>query len=69
MFSLEKIKDDPNAVRFYTDFENYDTLMQCLSIWSQKLVGCIFGKTQINAKMEYKNTKMKISINLDQRRI
>ena len=25
--SLEKIKDDPNAVRFYNGFENYDTLI------------------------------------------
>ena len=25
-FSLEKIKDHPNAVRFYTGFENYDAL-------------------------------------------
>ena len=26
-FSLEKIKDDTNAVRFYTGFENYDELI------------------------------------------
>ena len=26
-FSLEKIKDSPNAVRLYTGFENYDTLI------------------------------------------
>ena len=26
-FSLEKIKDDPNALRFYTSFENYDALI------------------------------------------
>ena len=25
--SLEKIKDDPPAVRFYTGFENYDALI------------------------------------------
>ena len=25
-FSLQKIKDDPNVVRFYTGFENYDVL-------------------------------------------
>ena len=32
-FSLEKIKDDPSAVRFYTGFENYDvmiTVFKCL---------------------------------------
>ena len=27
MFSLEKIKEDPNAVPFYTGFENYDALI------------------------------------------
>ena len=26
-FSLEKIKDGPNAFRLYTGFENYDTLI------------------------------------------
>ena len=32
-FSLEKIKEDPNAVPFYTGFENYDaliTVFECL---------------------------------------
>ena len=27
MFPLEKIKDDPNAVRFYIDLGNYDALI------------------------------------------
>ena len=26
-YSLEKIKDDPNAIRFYAGFENYDALV------------------------------------------
>ena len=51
-FSLERIKDCPNAVHFYTGFENYVHQLHCLSVWSQKLVGCIFGKVQTNAKME-----------------
>ena len=60
-FSLEKIKDGPNVVRFYTGFENYDVL---IAVCSQKLVGCIFGKAQTKAKMEHQNTNMIISINL-----
>ena len=34
-FSLEKIKDDSNAVHFYTGFENFDaliTVFKCLEL-------------------------------------
>ena len=38
-----------NAAPFYTSFENYDALIAvCLK---PKLAGCIFGKTETNAKI------------------
>ena len=46
-FSLEKIKDESNAVRFYTGFENYDALIAVF-----ECLGCIFGKAKTYAMME-----------------
>ena len=42
---IRKVKDNPNAVSTYTGFENYGAL----SVPSQKLERCIFGKTETNA--------------------
>ena len=43
-FSLEQIKDDPNAVRIYTGFENYDALIaavfQCLEPKANEMHFC-----------------------------
>lgn len=51
-FSLEKIEHDPNAmtVNFILDLKILftDCSIKCLE---QKLVGCIFGKAETNAKI------------------
>ena len=36
-FSLDKVKDDPNVVRFYTGFENYDALIAVFKRFDPKV--------------------------------
>ena len=51
--SLEKIIDDPNAVRFNTGFKNYDGLIAVFKCLESKATRILFGKAQANAKMEH----------------
>ena len=64
-FSLEKIKDDPNAVRFYTGFENYDALIavfKCLEPEASRMHFWQGTEKYKDGTLKYQN---EMSINLD----